>query len=152
MTAEDEEQEEYLPWLMDLILDGLTHLMPLSLPNTPAEDVIEYTAQVWYEALTATGTDWNAEMDIKRIKTGFRKLTPHLDRWPTPRQLLEGLPARPKPKALPPRRPADLTPEERQMNLSWISQLKTQIKEMEKKRVWPKTRPEDYEDRRWPFK
>lgn len=44
---------------------------------------------------------WDEELDTPRLAAAFRRLTQRLSRWPAPRELMEHLPSRPKPAALP---------------------------------------------------
>ncbi|MFC3875399.1 hypothetical protein [Neisseria musculi] len=77
------------------VIDGLTLLLALRLPGTPAADTIQATAKAWSVALAA-GKTWDAEQDIPRIKTAFAVLAAQTDRWPAPRDLLGCLPPRPE--------------------------------------------------------
>ncbi|MDO1509970.1 MULTISPECIES: hypothetical protein [unclassified Neisseria] len=81
--------------LHNAVVDGLTLLLALRLPGTPAADTVQATAQVWSVALAA-GKTWDAEQDIPRIQTAFSLLAAQTDRWPAPRDLLGCLPPRPE--------------------------------------------------------
>ncbi|OSI25089.1 hypothetical protein [Neisseria dumasiana] len=81
--------------LHNAVIDGLTLILALRLPGTPASDTIQATAQAWSVALAA-GKTWDAEQDIPRILTAFAVLSAQTDRWPAPRDLLGCLPPRPE--------------------------------------------------------
>lgn len=81
--------------LHNAVIDGLTLLLALRLPGTPAADTAQATAQAWSTALAA-GKQWDAEADLPRIQTAFAILAAHIDRWPAPRHLLDCLPPPPE--------------------------------------------------------
>lgn len=88
-------------WLADEITDGLQRLSALCLQRAPHPDVLPITNRVWFSAV-APHTTWERERDIPRIRAAFRRLIETRTTWPAPRDLLEALPERPQPKALPP--------------------------------------------------
>ncbi|MBF0803324.1 MULTISPECIES: hypothetical protein [unclassified Neisseria] len=81
--------------LHNAVIDGLTLILALRLPGTPAADTVQATAQAWSVALAA-GKAWDAEQDIPRINQAFAVLAAQADRWPAPRDLLGCLPPRPE--------------------------------------------------------
>lgn len=103
----EEATDGCMPWLQDEILDGLSALLLLGLPDRPAEDVVVAVAEVWYSAVTAHGRDWDSERDLPRIRRAFQLLTAECERWPSPKEFLTMIPPRPKPKALPPAQPTE---------------------------------------------
>jgi hypothetical protein len=92
-------------WLHNEILDGLSKLLCLSLERTPASDLIEGTAAMWVESLSA-GMQWDRERDTPRIRQAFVTLATTRTSWPAPLHFREALPPAPALKALP-ARPAD---------------------------------------------
>lgn len=130
----------YDQWMLNVVVDGLQQLVLLSLPSSPPSDTITFTAKAWCEAFMEVSKEWDEDLDTRRFIKGFAKLKPAVKHWPTPEQFLTIMPGRPKPKALPPRRPADLTPEERELNLGWLAKIKEQIKELEKKKSMPEAK------------
>lgn len=88
-------------WFNDAVIDGLTMLVPLSLPGTPAAEAVPLTAQAWINTLWDHGR-WDQEPDMPRLQAGFVRLARTHDRWPAPRHLLEAMPPRREVRALPP--------------------------------------------------
>lgn len=78
-------------WLNDEIRSGLAKLLCLRLDSTPAEDMVEGTAQAWLTALTH-GRVWDQGRDTARVRGAFDTLLATCERWPIPRQLMEALP------------------------------------------------------------
>ena len=81
--------------LHNAVVDGLTILLALRLPGTPAVDTVVATAQAWSSVL-AFGREWDEEQDVARFQTGFLQLAAVIDRWPAPKDLLDKLPPRPE--------------------------------------------------------
>lgn len=108
-------------WMRTEISAGLKRFVALALPGQPPAETIRLTAEAWCEALMETNKQWEEEHDAMRLRKGFRALLPHLDRWPQPKHLLEAMPPRPAPKALP---PAQMTEEQRKQSVSWIQKYK----------------------------
>jgi len=113
-------------WLLAEIATGFQRLVTLSLPNTPASDVLVHAAQIWHEALLSTSTQWDKVEDDWRIQRGFALLCRDCDRWPVPKHLIDRLPARKDKLALP--KPT-LTPEQRAHNLATLKTLMQQLGE-----------------------
>lgn len=111
-------------WLLAEIAAGFQRLVTLSLPNTPASDVLVPAAQIWHEALLSTSTQWNQDEDAWRLQRGFALLCRDCDRWPVPKHLIDRLPARKDKLALP--KPT-LTPAEREANLARLKTLMQQL-------------------------
>lgn len=110
--------------LHDEVVDGLTLILALRLPGTPAADTIQATAQAWSVALAA-GKTWDAEQDIPRIQTAFAVLAAQTDRWPAPRDLLGCLPPRPERLKLEHRhRP---TPEQKEAAKEVVAAMKSKL-------------------------
>lgn len=86
-------------WLRAELADGFQHLLCLRLPATPPADAIEATLAVWLKAVSA-GRHWVHE-DAVRVSEAFVTLARTCERWPTPREFLQVLPARELPPALP---------------------------------------------------
>lgn len=83
--------KELPPALHNAVIDGLTLLLALRLPGTPAADTVQATAQAWSVALAAN-KQWDEEADLPRFQTAFAVLSANTDRWPAPRHLLDCLP------------------------------------------------------------
>lgn len=118
--------EQDLNWLNAAIAKGLMGLVTLRLPNTPPEEIIVKTAQIWVLALTkGLGNTWNEEDDLWRIENAFMRLYADCDRFPSPKMLIERLPKRKEqPLALLTREP---TQEERNRHQAWIKKIKEMI-------------------------
>lgn len=121
----------YQPWLMNEIIDGLSALLLLNLPEKPALDSVEMVANVWYNAITAIERDWDEVLDTPRVRRAYQLLSAHSERWPIPKQFLDSLPARPEPKQIAAPKP---TEEQRKENLINIRKIKVQIQQLASRR------------------
>lgn len=79
-------------WMVVEVGRGLQKLMCLSLPGTPAHDLIAGTVLAWVDAL-GYGRVWDQERDAPRIRDGFRALCALSIEWPNPHRLLDAMPA-----------------------------------------------------------
>lgn len=88
----------------DAILDGLSALHLLRLPNAPAHARMEEVTGVWLSVLEAHCRHWTPERDKGRMEAAFMRMCAEAERWPTPRQIIDRIPPRkplpqlPKPK------------------------------------------------------
>lgn len=92
-------------WLAGEITDGLQRLSTLCLARSPQPDVLPLTNKVWLAAIEPH-TLWDRGRDAPRIRSAFQVLLSTRTTWPSPRDLLDALPPRPKPPALPPPPPS----------------------------------------------
>ena len=81
-------------WLWNLLMDGLTKLVTLSLDRQPAGDLIDVTAGTWFSALTYK-REWIESQDAARVVEAFRALEAG-SRWPVPFDFLAALPELPR--------------------------------------------------------
>jgi hypothetical protein len=86
-----------MDWLARELTNGLTKLMSLGLPWTPASDVIEITVGTWLESISV-GRDWNQQRDASRIRQAFITLAATRDAWPQPKHFLDALPPSTQPR------------------------------------------------------
>ncbi|MFH1027695.1 MAG: hypothetical protein V1791_06810 [Pseudomonadota bacterium] len=86
-------------WIRESVADGLGALLALRLKNTPAEDMIELTADIWVRAFRKRV--FIQELDAPRIRAAFDEIFPRIREWPAPRDVLELMPPRPPQLALP---------------------------------------------------
>lgn len=94
-------QQRWAPaWLMDAIVDGLSALLALRLDGAPAHDSAVMTAKTWAVAFMAQPRLWDCQRDAPRVSQAFATLVGQVNRWPTPRQLLDVLPPPPPPLML----------------------------------------------------
>ena len=94
-------------WFQTRIDTGLQRLYTLSLQGSPAADVLAFTAETWVSVLYPARR-WEQERDLPRLTEAFRLLAGQVERWPTPKALLDCMPAVPEALALPaPRQRAD---------------------------------------------
>lgn len=96
-------------WFFNAISDGLSLLYTLSLPSTPASDMIGKTAAVWVSVLWGGPQAWDEARDTERIAEAFAHLARTAERWPAPKQLQ--LPDPPEAPFLPPPRGVPPPPE-----------------------------------------
>lgn len=91
-----------MKWIREEVGNGLQALLSLRLKNTPAEDMIELTADIWVQAFGVKLGSWAIEeRDAPRIREAFRKAFPRIRDWPAPLDVIEQLPPRPEPRQLP---------------------------------------------------
>ncbi len=91
-----------MDWIRREIADGLQALLSLRLKNTPAEDMIELTADIWVQAFSVKLGSWAVEeLDAPRIREAFRQTFAKIREWPAPLDVIEKLPLRPEPRQLP---------------------------------------------------
>ena len=100
-------------WMLFEVADGLQRLMYLALPGTPAAEMIEGTARAWTDAF------WYAP----RIAAAFQGIGHRLERFPTPKAILEAMPDRSLPPALP---EPKISEEQRRANLRRMAQIMTE--------------------------
>lgn len=94
-----------MDWINDAVLDGLSALVALRLRNTPAEDMIELTADIWVRAFRQRA--FIREVDEPRIRAAFDRVFPTLREWPAPLDVIELMPPRPERPKLPPPKVSD---------------------------------------------
>lgn len=82
-------------WFHNAVVTGIQNLYLLSLPGSPAGEVLPGTVEVWVRSLWAMPIAWDERLDSPRIDAGFVHLAQHCDRWPAPKLLLANLPSRP---------------------------------------------------------
>nr|DAS24834.1 MAG TPA: hypothetical protein [Caudoviricetes sp.] len=104
------------------VIDGVQRLYVLRLDGAPADDTLPLTTQVWLDAI-AWRRQW-ADDDLPRLQQAFVALTATAKRWPQPATLLEMLPPRPTPLALPTPRKSDA---QRAEDASWLDEMLNMI-------------------------
>lgn len=98
-------------WLIAEVAEGIQRLLVLRLDGCPPADAVEAVALAWVDALLVRGGRWDEHRDAPRIRTAFRRLAAHAERWPAPAAVWQYLPAREEPLTLPAPAP---TPEQRE--------------------------------------
>lgn len=83
-------------WIADEILEGLEKLMSLRLSFSPAAESLQKTAETWVEVLTPSLGNPIQQIDAPRLRVAFLHLCRTCKKWPSPADLLENLPHRPK--------------------------------------------------------
>lgn len=112
-------------FVRDEILTGLQKLMMLRPDGAPPNSGIKLTASVWMEAIASLPVNWDERLDAGRIGQGFSRLLAEIERWPTPKMLIERLPPRPEPLKLEHKR--RLTPEEKARGRENLNKLYSMI-------------------------
>lgn len=97
----ESEKQPAPRWMLTEVATGLQRLVLLALPGTPAMEAIEGTARAWADALWYAPKAWDRDLDAPRIAAAFRRMAHRLERFPTPKALLDAMPARPPQPALP---------------------------------------------------
>lgn len=111
-------------WIEREVARGLQGLVALRLPGAPGEDAVTLTLDIWLAALAMRTAGWAEVQDAPRLQAAFRALYAQCTAWPAPRQLLDALPSRAPPTALP---PPPMTAEERARNRARLTALMQQI-------------------------
>jgi hypothetical protein len=88
-----------MDWINDAVMDGLSALIALRLKNTPAEEMIDLTADIWLRAFRQRA--FIREVDEPRIRAAFDMIFPRIREWPAPLDVIELMPPRPPQLALP---------------------------------------------------
>lgn len=78
-------------WLRLEIGIGFQQFLCMRLGNTPAVEMLPFTAESW---VTIVGEGMTEQLDRERIKQGFNLLYRSLKWWPQPAELLKVLPRR----------------------------------------------------------
>ena len=94
------------PWFSSVIAEGLQRLAAMHLASTPNDAGLDLACAVWIDSLWFR-REWHEDPDAGRLRRAFLALAGSARRWPSPADLLDHLPARPQPRALP---PPDRTP------------------------------------------
>ena len=124
MAYSPEKQPAPAPqWLLSEVSGGLQRLIFLALPGTPAAETIALTAHAWADAFWYAPKEWDRDLDVPRIAAAFRGIGHRLERFPTPKAILEAMPARPPRPALP---EPEISEAERRRNLRRIAQIMTE--------------------------
>lgn len=104
------------------VANGLKRLLVLRMEGAPSSDDMAAVLQVWLEAL-ACGKRWE-DGDDARVRAAFLKLCQTCTRWPQPAQLLNVLPPKDSPLALP---EAPMSVEERAKQDAWLDDMVAMI-------------------------
>ena len=87
-------------WVRRAVGDGLEALMALRLKNAPAEDTMEFIADIWLRAFRQRV--FIRELDEPRIRAAFDLIFGRIREWPAPLDVIELMPPRPERMKLPP--------------------------------------------------
>ncbi len=85
-------------WLRMEICIGFKQFLCMRLGNTPAVEMLPFTAESWVETI---GEGMTEQLDRERIKSGFKQLYRTIKWWPQPAELLNALPRRTPPPSSP---------------------------------------------------
>ena len=111
-------------WMLFEVAEGLQRMIALSLPGTPAAETVGGTARAWADAFWFAPKAWDQDLDAPRIAAAFRMIGHCLERFPSPKAILEAMPSRPPQPALP---EPELSEAQRQANLRRIAQIMTEV-------------------------
>lgn len=111
-------------WLKQTLGQGMAMLLVLRLKNAPPEDAVKATLQAWFKVITYKKA-WEQALDQPRFEAAFMYLAQHCEWFPTPKQLLEAMPAR-KVIGLPP--PPTISAAQRAKNQAKLSELLQSLK------------------------
>ena len=110
-------------WMLFEVAEGLQRMIALSLPGTPAAETVGGKARAWADALWYAPKAWDQGLDAPRIAAAFQGIGYRLDRFPTPKAILEAMPPRPPQPALP---EPEISEEQRRANLRRMAQIMTE--------------------------
>lgn len=88
------------PWFSAVIAAGLQRLAAMHLVGTPTDAGLDLACAVWIDTLWYRRA-WHPDPDAARLRRAFLALAASARRWPAPAELLDHLPAKPQPPALP---------------------------------------------------
>ena len=88
------------PWFSAVIAEGLQRLAAMHLVGTPTDAGLDLACAVWIDTLWYRRA-WQPDPDAARLRRAFAAPAGAARRWPTPADLLDHLPAKPQPPALP---------------------------------------------------
>ena len=88
-------------WMLAAVAAGLQRLILLGLPFAPSAETMEGTARAWADAFWFSHRHWIESSDSQRIAVAFRIIASQVDRFPTPKQVLDAMPNRPPQRKLP---------------------------------------------------
>ena len=88
------------PWFSRVIAEGLQRLAAMHLVGTPTDAGLDLACAVWIDTLWYRRA-WHPDPDAGRLRRAFAALSGSARRWPAPADLLDHLPAKPQPPALP---------------------------------------------------
>ena len=88
------------PWFSAVIAEGLQRLAAMHLVGTPTDAGLDLACAVWIDTLWYRRA-WPPAPDATRLRRPFLAPAGAARRWPTPADLLDHLPAKPQPPALP---------------------------------------------------
>lgn len=108
--------------ISNAVANGLKRLLVLRMEGAPSSDDMAAVLQVWLEAL-ACGKRWE-DGDDARVRAAFLKLCQTCTRWPQPAQLLNVLPPKDSPLALPEQ---PMSAAERAKQDAWLSEMVAMI-------------------------
>jgi hypothetical protein len=107
-----------MDWVRQAVGDGLEALIALRLKNAPAEDTMEYIADIWLRAFRQRV--FIRETDEPRIRAAFDRIFGRIREWPAPLDVIELMPPRPERLKLP---PPKVSAEEHAENVSRVKEM-----------------------------
>lgn len=111
-------------WLENTVIQGFQGLLALRLSNSPPEDAVNMTVDIWLVAISSAGV-WDKTLDEPRFIKAFQYLYRSVDKFPTPKQLLDALPRRKEFKQL---EAPKLTQEQIEKNKQRIKEMLSELK------------------------
>lgn len=114
-------------WFQNTLAEGLQFLVALSLPGQPPAETIALTLDVWVHTVWRAPVQWSEQYDRARLRHAFFAISRRAERWPAPRHLIEAMPPRPAPPALPAPRISD---EQRARYIAEIARFNERMKRM----------------------
>ena len=113
-------------WLRNTIIDGFSRLILLRLQNSPPNDeqVLGAMVNLWCETLE-TKFNLDEKQDKTRIEKAFLRLCGDCERFPSPKMLIDRMPARDLPLQL---EKPKLTDEQIEKNKQRIRKMIAELK------------------------
>ena len=84
----------FMPWLSSVIIEGMQACLAARLHNAPAYDTVEQVADIWVMVFERQPIAWDEKQDCWRIQEAFLAILGDCETFPTPKKILDFMPAR----------------------------------------------------------
>lgn len=111
-------------WLGEIVKYHIERLRLLNLDGAPLGKSMGVVTVIFAESITASASGWDESLDAWRLRQAFIQLEKHCDRWPSPRMVIDRMPPRIYPRALPKPR----TEAMRQAGLQALRELRDKLR------------------------
>jgi hypothetical protein len=112
------------PWLGEFVQDAIIKLLAMRLDGMPSHETSDLTTIAWVEIILKSQREWVQDLDLPRLKAALDIVQRRAARWPAPRDLIDAMPPRSYPRALPKPR----TEAMRQAGLQALQDLRNKLR------------------------